>query len=82
MPEKYENCTNCTLGTPSCRDTLGDTDTTPLAFGVVRHKSLSVGEISEHPATQSIRTKDGVSSTLLKKREKKMREKNREKRKE
>ena len=65
--EKYENYTNCTLGTPSSWDTLGDTDITPMALGVVRHKSPSVGEIGEDPATQAVHTKDGAGSILLKK---------------
>ena len=64
---EYENYTDCTLGTPSWWDTLRDTDITHLAFGVVRHKSPSVGEIGKHPATGAIRTKDGAGSTLLKK---------------
>jgi hypothetical protein len=29
----------------------GDTNITHLALGVVRHKSPSVGEIGEHPAS-------------------------------
>jgi hypothetical protein len=39
-----------------------------LAFGVVRHKSPSVGEIGEHPATGSFHIKDDTSSALLKKK--------------
>jgi len=68
---EYENYTDCTLGTPSWRDTLGDTDTTLLALYVVRHKSPSVGEIGEHLATGAISTKDGANSALLKKERKK-----------
>ena len=42
-----------------------------MAFGVVRHKSPSVGEIGEHPTTGSFHTKDAIDSALLnKKREK------------
>ena len=39
-----------------------------MAFGVVRHKSPSVGEIGEHPATGSFHMKDDTSSALLKKK--------------
>ena len=42
-----------------------------MASGVVRHKSPSVGEIGEHPATGSFCTKDGASSSLLKRKEQK-----------
>jgi hypothetical protein len=48
-----------------------NTDITHLAFGVVRHKSPSVGEIGEHPSTGSFRTKDGAGSSLLKRKEQK-----------
>ena len=37
----------------------------------MRHKSSSVGEIDEHPATGAIHTKDGVGSTLPRKKRKK-----------
>ena len=60
---EYENYTDCTLGTPSWRDTL-------LALYVMRHKSPSVGEIGEHLATGAISTKDGANSALLKKKKK------------
>jgi hypothetical protein len=49
----------------------GDIDSTLLIFGVVRYKRPSVGEIDDHLATRSIRTKYGVGSILPKKRRKK-----------
>jgi len=77
MPENMRTTPTAHLVLPDWRDTLGDTDTTPLAFGVMRHKSPSVGEIGEHPATESFCTKDGASSASKKKkkRKKKRREK-------
>jgi len=36
----------------------------------MRHKSPSVGEIGEHPATESFCTKDGASSASPKKKKK------------
>ena len=50
-----------------------------MAFGVVRHKSPSVGEIGEHPATGSFSTKNGAGSALLKRKKKKREEKNEKK---
>ena len=50
-----------------------------MAFGVVRHKSPSVGEISEHPATGSFHTKDGAGSALMKEKKRKKRERDEKK---
>jgi hypothetical protein len=58
-----------------------DTDTSPLALGVLRHKSPSVGEIGEHPTTGAINTKYGAGSTFLKKRVGHMKVQERKKRK-
>ena len=53
-----------------------------MASGVVRHISPSVGEIGEHPATGSFRTKDGAGSALLNKKEKKRKEKKKNRKRE
>ena len=74
---EHENCTNGTLGEGT--HSVGDTVFAHLALGVVKKgRKTKCGGDRYAPCNKSLHTKDGASSSLLKKRKRKKKKNKRE----